>query len=33
MRTIVLAGGIALLATLFGTRVAIRILVKKVTAS
>ena len=29
MRTIVLAGGIALLATLFGTRVAIRILVKK----
>ena len=29
MRTIVLAGGIALLATLFGTRVAIRILVRK----
>ena len=29
MRTIVLAGGIALLATLFGTRLAIRFLVKK----
>ncbi|HLL63006.1 MAG TPA: phospho-N-acetylmuramoyl-pentapeptide-transferase [Propionibacteriaceae bacterium] len=29
MRTIVLAGGIALLTTLFGTRLAIRILVKK----
>jgi phospho-N-acetylmuramoyl-pentapeptide-transferase len=29
VRTIVLAGGIALLATLFGTRLAIRILVKK----
>ena len=29
MRTIVLAGGIALLCTLFGTRLAIRILVRK----